>query len=128
MKELFSNPETKGVEPTVLPFYNVAIIRTDSPQLLGLAAEEEFLFSRGKRTQRRHPITGGVTLARALVALSFIKDKKPCFSCWEVERGSVCCAGEGGWGGAVGSWPQGIVLLSVAFISCDVTREAGVQD
>lgn len=98
MKELFSHPETKGVEPTVLPFYNVAIISTDSPQLLGLAAEEEFLFSRGKRMQRRHPITGGVTLARALMALSFIKDKKPCFSCWEVERGKCLLC----WGGGKG--------------------------
>lgn len=50
--------------------------------------------------QRRRPIPGGATLARALMALSFIKDKKPCFSCWEVERGSVCCAGEKGKGGA----------------------------
>lgn len=98
MNELFSHPETKGAGPAVLPpSYNAAIIRTDSAQLLGLAAEEEFLFSRRKRMQRRQPITGGATLARALMALSFIKDKKPSFSCWEVERGRIYCAGEG-WG------------------------------
>lgn len=118
MKELFSHPETKGAEPTVLqPFYKVAVIRTDSPQLLGLTAEA-FLFSRGKRMQRRHPIPGGATLVRALMALSSIKDKKPCFSCWEVGRGSVCCAGEKGKGGvgsgAESSW-QLAPVSSLAF-------------
>lgn len=53
------------------------------------------MFSREKRVQRRHPITGGLTLAGVLMAFLFTKDKKRCFSCWEVQGGRTGCGEEG---------------------------------
>lgn len=78
-------------------------------------AEEVSLFSRGKKMQRRHPITGGLTLAGALMAFLFTKDKKQCFSCWEVQGWRIRVLGRSGkWSGE--PFAGGPLRGSLAFI------------
>lgn len=50
-------------------------------------------------------MAGGLTRAGALMAFLFTRDKKQCFSCWEVQ-------GAGCWGGAGNGQESGLQVGS----------------
>ena len=64
-----------------------------------MSGEQELLFSRRERTQRRHLTVGGLKAAGILIVFPFIADKQPFLTCWEVY------GGRGFPGGASGKEP-----------------------
>ena len=76
-----------------------------------MSGEQELLFSRRERTQRRHLTVGGLKAAGILIVFPFIADKQPFLTCWEVY------GGRGFPGGASGKNPPA---------SAGAVRDAGL--